>query len=307
MGAKHKLSWQEIQQFQNNQVEAIMDLTGRYGRVAELNLLGQNLTILIEPEIIHQFLLKKSAQLKRDPFTYRVTKRLAGEGVFSAEGAIWQRKRKLIAPIFHAVHIQRFADEFVRQTERMINDWQDHQTLDFDDEMMQLTLRTISQTMFGSNIDEHIPTIRDLLHIMMEEAEAQLRPPLPDWFPTFGLLRQKRAANRLRPLFLRLIRERQEALKGLSEEEIVQGEIDLLTMLIMARDEAGQPLSDEEVLDECLTIFIAGHETTAIASTWTTALLLQHPDVLNRLLNELNIGLGDAPFTVEGLRDRCRI
>ncbi|MFK7805739.1 MAG: cytochrome P450 [Anaerolineae bacterium] len=294
MSTRHRLSWNEIQQFQKDQLNTILELFEKHGRVAQLNMLGQNLTLICEPEIIHQLLLKHPHQLHRDPFTYRVFKRMVGEGVFIAEGEAWRKKRKLIQPIFHAAHIHDFTNTFVKQTQEMIARWPIGATIQVEAEMMGLALRIICQTMFGTKIDGLVPQISQLMHQITHQAEAQLRPPLPDWVPTFGMWHQRKAIQQLRQLLLGIIRTRQA--------EIESGatiEPDLLTMLLTARDEDGKPLSDFELLDECLTIFVAGHETTAVAMTWTWILLLQHPDILNRLKDEVNQLFGTDPVNYE--------
>jgi cytochrome P450 len=131
----------------------------------------------------------------------------------------------------------------------------------------------------------------------MSEAEAQLRfgLPLPDWLPTPGLRRQKRGVAALKAILQEIIHEHQR--------QLAQGDnpADLLAMLLTARDEAGQPLSEEQILDECLTIFVAGHETTAVALTWAWVLLLKHPAVLAKLTDEVDTAIGNTPVTYDAL------
>lgn len=298
MSKRHRLSWSEIQQFQKDQLNTMLRLFEKHGRVAQLNMLGQNLTLVCEPEIIQKLLIKHPHQLHRDPFTHRVFKRMVGEGVFIAEGETWRKKRKLIQPIFHAAHIHDFTNAFAKHTEEMMTGWPVGEGIQLDQEMMGLALRIICQTMFGTKIDALVPYISQLMHQITQQAEAQLRPPLPDWVPTLGMWQQRQAVQQLRALLLEVIHTRQA--------EIKQGttvEPDLLTMLLTAVDEDGQPLSDLEVLDECLTIFVAGHETTAVAMTWIWVLLLQHPDVLLRLKQDVARSLGPSPITYEKLAE----
>ena len=298
MNNRHRLTWNEIQQYQKDQPNTMLELIERFGPVAELNMMGVNLTFVADPDMIQKLLIKHAQHLHRDPFTFRVFRRMVGDGVFIAEGETWRKKRKLIQPIFHAAHIHDFADAFAKQAKDMVQSWQVGDSIQIEEEMMGLALRIICETMFGTKIDALVPKISQLMREIMQQAEAQLRPPVPDWFPTLGMWQQRKSVKQLRALLLDIIHQRQN--------DIAQGktiEPDLLTMLLTAVDEDGNPLSDVEVLDECLTIFVAGHETTAVAMSWTWMLLLQHPDILDRLKRDIEHNLGDAPISFERLAE----
>lgn len=296
MSKRHRLTWNEIQQYQKDQPTMMLKLIERFGPVTELNMMGVNLTFIADPDMIQKLLIKHAHQLHRDPFTFRVFRRMVGNGVFIAEDESWRKKRKLIQPIFHAAHIHDFVDAFAKQAKDMVQSWRVGDSFQIEDEMMGLALRIICETMFGTKIDTLVPTISQLMREIMQQAEAQLRPPVPDWFPTFGMWQQRKSVKKLRALLLDIIHQRQA---DIAQEKTIES--DLLTMLLTAVDEDGNPLTDVEVLDECLTIFVAGHETTAVAMSWTWALLLQHPDILNRLKHDIEQRLGDDPISHDRL------
>jgi len=298
MQKPYRLSWREIQEFRRDQLRATVYWTERLGRVAPLDMLGVTLYLVAEPDVIRAMLIHHPHQLQRDPFTRRVLGRIVGEGLFMAEGESWRRQRQLMQPIFHATHIQNFAAVFVNYARQMCESWSAGDVRQLDQEMMGLALRIICQTMFRTDLEEDAARFGARMQTVMVAAEAQLRSalPIPEWLPTPGKRRQQRALDEIRSLLLDLIRARRERMRRGDEPGR-----DLLAMLLMAQDEAGQPLSDREVLDECMTIFVAGHETTAVGLTWTWALLLQHPHVLDRLKADIDRVVGDAPVTVEAL------
>ena len=233
------------------------------------------------------------------PFTRRIFTPMMGEGVLLAEGEAWRRQRKLVQPIFHATVIHEFTQTFVEYAESMVSGWQAGETLRLYDEFMGLALRIINQTMFGEDVEALTDRIGVLMGIITEEAQAQLGQavPLPAWLPTPGRRRQRRALDEIHALLLDIIYKRRVHVENGGEPGS-----DLLALLLQARDEAGDPMSEREILDECLTLFFAGHETTAVAMTWTWYLLLTHPEALEKLRAEVERVLGDAPVAFESLQ-----
>ena len=298
MNQPYTLSWREFQEFRRNQLDSFYQLTQKLGRVAHIKIFGATIFLISEPDVIRELLIKQSRNLHRDPITRQILGRMIGQGVFIAEDEAWQRQRKLLQPIFHAAHIQDFTHIFASHAHEMCKTWQVGETKQLDQEMMGLALRIICQTMFGTDVSSHTSRIGTLMQQAMIEAEAQLRLglPIPNWLPTPGLLRQKRAVTTIKEILRGIIHDHQRQLAQGNN-----GNFDLLSMLLMARDEDGEPLNEEQILDECMTIFVAGHETTAVALTWTWALLLQHPAILTRLTNEIATTLGGQPITYEAL------
>lgn len=293
----YTLRWHEFQAFRHNQLDAIVRLTQQLGRVAHVKLLGANLHLVSEPDVIRELLVKHAHQLHREPITTQIFGRIIGQGVFIAEDRTWQRQRKLIQPVFHAAHIQEFAATFASYAQTMCAGWAVGTVRQLDQEMMALALRIICKTMFGTDIANQSNRIGALMQTIMAEAETQLRfgLPIPNWLPTPGLRRQKRAVAALKAILLALIHDHQRQLTEGNDPA------DLLAMLLTARDETGQPLSEEQILDECLTIFVAGHETTAVALTWAWVLLLEQPAVLESLTTEVDAAVGSAPVTLDAL------
>ncbi|MEZ4657642.1 MAG: cytochrome P450 [Caldilineaceae bacterium] len=298
MTTTHRLGWREMQNFRHDQTNTVLQLTEQLGRLAHVNMLGVHMHLICEPDAIRELLIKHSDQLHRDPFTRRIFDRFVSGGVFMAEDEAWRRQRKLVQPVFHAAHIEQYAQTFVDYAQKMCATWQPGETRQLDQEMMALALRIICRTMFGADIDAVTARIGQLMQTIMAEAEAQLRAimPAPKWLPTPGNVRQRRAVQEIQGLLMGIIQERKAKL-ALGDD----GGNDLLARLLAARDEDGQPMSDQQVLDECLTVFVAGHETTAVALTWAWGLLLQHPAKLAKLKAEVLSALSDAPMSIAAL------
>ena len=224
---------------------------------------------------------------------------MMGEGVLLAEGAAWRRQRSLVQPVFHATVIHEFTQTFVDYARATVDGWQTGDTVQLLHEFTGLALRIINQTMFGEDVQALTDRIGVLMGIITEEAQVQLGQavPLPTWVPTPGRRRQRRALDEIHTLLLDVIHKRRVHVENGGEPGS-----DLLALLLQARDEEGEPMSEREILDECLTLFFAGHETTAVAMTWTWYLLLTHPQTLENLRAEVERVLGDVPVTFESLQ-----
>lgn len=221
----------------------------------------------------------------------RLFEAFLGEGVLTSEGEAWRRHRRLMAPAFDPHSAQAAVPTIAATAREVIGTWRPGQVIDVSEAMGDLTLKIISRVMFSAAGDDLGPVMEQTLR----SAEAVLeRFGLADFTPGLRGLRARERERRIAALFTvfdawiaRLIAQRR----------VAPGEGDLLDRLIAARDpEAGRGLSDREVRDQFVTIFIAGHETTAVALTWTWYLLALHPQVEARLHAALEAS-PDAPPT----------
>lgn len=294
----YRLSFQEMGEFRRDQMKKIDELIMRFGRVAHVSMLGIPIYFISDPETIRETLIRHASKLKKDRFTMHMFKRFLGEGLVTAEGEAWQRQRKLIQPIFHAAHIHDFALVFAEQAQAMCRRWRVGDTIQLEREMMALTLRIICRTMFSTDIDGLIDKMGEFLKVLTAEAQAQLNfgLPIPNWAPLPTYRRQNRAIQGLHELLLTIIHKRQAQLAN--GEDVPS---DLLTMLLTAQYEDGRAMSDTQVLDECMTIFFAGHETTAVGLTWAWVELLKHPEILARLSHEIDSTLGKRTISYDDL------
>lgn len=213
---------------------------------------------------------------------------LLGEGLITSEGAFHMRQRRIAAPAFHRQRVAAYADVMVERATLRRAGWHTGQTIDIGAEMMQLALEIVARTLFNTEvtgdvlaINHEVNVIMDLYHYLMSlpMAEAYLYAPLP------GLTRFRRARAHLDAVVHRIIADHR-ARAG-------SNGADLLSMLMASRDEeSGGGMTDAQLRDEIITIFLAGYETIANALTWTWLLLAQNPDAAKRFYSEVDHVLG---------------
>jgi cytochrome P450 len=231
----------------------------------------------------------KAATL-RSPFFHR----LVGKGLVTSEGDFWRRQRRLAQPAFHRNRVEAYARTMVAYAERMLADWHDGRTLDAHEEMTMLTQAVVAQTLFSADVSGDSREIGEALSNIVRPFASQttLKWILDNRLPTPGHLRFNRDVRKIDRFVYRLIEERRAS--GVDTG-------DLLSMLLGARDEDGSSMSDGQLRDELMTIFLAGHETTAVALTWAWYLLAQHPEAEARLAAELEEVLEGRAPAVEDL------
>jgi cytochrome P450 len=267
-----------------------------YGDVARFGYGSQSFFVLSHPDYIKDVLVTHNAYFMKGRGLQRA-KRLLGEGLLTSENPLHTRQRRLAQPAFHKQRIASYASLMVDYAERHQRErWKDGQTLDLSQEMMHLTLAIVGKTLFDTNTEREAEEVREALSATMVSFTRFLMPfaELLDHLPLPSTRRFQEARARLDKIIYRMIDERRKS--GADRG-------DLLSMLIMAQDEDGDGggMTDEQLRDELMTIFLAGHETTANALTWTWYLLSQHPEVETRLHEEVDEVLGGRPPTVEDL------
>jgi cytochrome P450 len=244
---------------------------------------------LSTPELIHEMLVTKADKFKKGAILER-TRPLVGNGLLTSDGSFWKRQRKLAQPAFHHKRIQSYSEAMVEHTQKMLTDWQPGQTRDIDHDMMRLALAIVTRTLFGAEMDaktgnEVSVSMTAALNAINNQINTAM--PAPEWFPTPNKTTLHKAVAELDALLERTIGERRK-----SKEDTG----DLLSMLMLATDDDGNSMSDQQLRDEAMTIFLAGHETTANALTWAFYLLSQHPEVEAKVHAELDRVLaGRAP------------
>ncbi|NJN15732.1 MAG: cytochrome P450 [Oscillochloris sp.] len=270
-----------------------------YGDVARVAVTGGAFHLLAHPEQIEDVLVsrnrnfpKENIELLRNSTDYL----LFGLGLLTSNGAFWLRQRRLAQPAFHRQRIAGYSRAMVAHTERMLNGWQDGQRIDAHSAMMDLTLHIVAETLFGASESVDAHEVGAALGVVMDVSAAELGQPIqiPVNIPTPSNLRFKRAVARLDNVIARLIAERRAA-SDTAERA------DLLAMLMAARDEDGSAMSDKQLRDEAVTLFLAGHETTALALSWTFLLLSRNPQARERLEQELDRVLAGRTPMLEDL------
>lgn len=248
------------------------------------------------PDFIEQILLTNQPNYQKSHFTRRLLGPMLGNGLFTSEGELWRRQRRIAAPAFHQRRIAGFVDTMAASTRGLLERWQGRrEAFDVHEDMMALTLDIIARTMFSADFRSEIPDLRRLIDTVLEHAKPSVLDlfGLPEWLPR----RYPRA-------FHRAIAELDRLVAGVLAPRRADGEdrSDLLSMLLAARDsETGEGMTDRQLRDEIMTIFLAGHETTANALTWLWYLLAGNPEAEAKLHAEIDAVLAGRPPTYADL------
>lgn len=244
------------------------------------------------PDLVRDVMVVNASKFKKGRALQRA-KRLLGEGLLTSEGEQHLRQRRMIQPAFHRQRIAAYAETMVRFGEQMAQKWQDGEVRDIDKEMMHLTLQIVGETLFSADVEDEADGVGKAMTTVIELFNFLLLP-FSEWLERLPFPQAKRF-NRARDTL-------NEVIYGIINERRASGEDkgDLLSMLLMAQDEEdGTGMTDEQVRDEALTLFLAGHETTANALTFTWYLLSENPEVEKKLHEEIDSVLESRKPAVE--------
>ena len=285
-----------LRQFRSNPLNFLVELANTYGPIARFNIFNTPIIMINDPDYIRQVLVTNNKIFLKSDLDIEVLRRFLGVGLLTSEGEYHRQQRRLIQPAFHMRRIAGYANTMVDYTERHIGQWQDGDVRDVSEEMMALTMFIVSKTLFDADMDDMqgmAAAVGEAIHILQQVTNDEYKFPmlLPEWLPTPNNRRRREQRAILYGAIERIIDERRHT--------AVNGQIadtgDLLSMLLLARDEADRPLSKQQLRDEVVTLFAAGHETTSNALTWTWYLLSQHLEVEARLHEEVDAVLGHWP------------
>ncbi|HRE49358.1 MAG TPA: cytochrome P450 [Aggregatilineales bacterium] len=283
--------------FRRYGADVASQLRQRYGdrlQTRRLPFIGR-LTMLFHPQDIHAVMVKQGVHVDKPHLVARLLKSSFGQGLFTSNGDLWRRQRKLIQPAFQHTQIARYADLMVAHSLDFTAAWQDGAVISLDQAMHALTLRIVLAALFSTDSGK---TGQEIHHAVIDLGmglAAQMKLPIPDWLPTPMMRRKRRGSRVLRRIVAEQIALRRTQGEGNSPS-------DLLSMLIFSRDpETGAGMSDLQITDEVITFYIAGHETTALLLGWAWVLLAQHPECAQALHAEVDLVVGDAPLSAADL------
>lgn len=265
-----------------------------FGPVVSFRLGFRPCLLFSEPHDIEAILVSGSRHFRKH-FAVRLNRLLLGNGLLNSEGDFWLRQRRLIQPAFLKERIASYGSTMVSATENLLATWEPGQSRDLHADMMQLTLDIVAQVLFGASVTQDAHAVGAALEraLACYARRVQGVVLLPEWLPTATNWRLRKAVGALDQVLYRIIRERRQMGKDRD---------DLLSLLLHAVDEDdGSRMTDRQLRDEAMTLFLAGHETTALALTWTWYLLANHPEVEERLQAELSKELHGRTPTVADL------
>jgi cytochrome P450 len=284
-GPKGSFLGGNLAEFRRDRLGLFLRCARDFGEVVPVRLGYIRGVVLSHPDAIEVVLVSHSKNFIKH-FALRMNRLLLGNGLLTSEGNLWLRQRRLAQPAFNRTQVARYGTVMVSYAERLVAGWRDGETRDLLPDMTRLTLEIAAATLFGADVAGQAADVRQALAAAFVAFDRRLSTwyLVPYWVPTPGNRRLRRAVRRLDEIIYGFIDRRRKS----SAEHA-----DLLSMLLQARDEDdGSHMSDQQLRDEAMTLFLAGHETTALVLTWTGYLLAQHPGVAERLRAELHAVLG---------------
>lgn len=281
--------------FLRDLVGCVTAMAAECGDISHVVVGKQTFVLVNHPDLVRDVLVTNYKQFEK---AIRVTpvRRILGDGLLTAEGETHVRSRRLSQPAFHRDRIASYAETMVEYAVREQAWWTDGETRDMTAEMTRLTLAIVAKTLFGADVEAE--EARDVGEAMAELSGLSNLSTIPffdqiDKLSSIGSERFEAALETLDRALYRIIAERRRDTNDRG---------DLLSMLLSATDDDGGGMSDKQLRDESMTLFLAGHETTATALTWTWYLLAQHPDVEARVHAEIDTVLGGRVPTIDDVR-----
>jgi cytochrome P450 len=273
-------------------LEMFSKLARGYGDVVGIRVLNFRNIFINHPDTIEEVLVTNARKYIKGR-VLRANRHVFGEGLLTSEGDFWLRQRRLAQPAFHRARIASYAATMVEYTQRMLESWRSGEERDAHQEMMRLTLQIVTKTLFDADVEREAQDVGKSLQMLLELG-ANFRRTLfiPHWVPTPTNLRIKREIAFIENILFRIIQERRASGHDAG---------DLLSMLLQAQDEDGSRMTDRQLRDETITLFLAGHETTASTLSWTWWLLAKNPAVEAKLHAELDAVLSGRAPSLEDL------
>lgn len=296
-GAKGYLLFQ-LAKLQHQPIEYFGNMWREYGDLVRLPIMpGITLNLASHPDHAEHILSSHQDRYGKPDMFLKSMNLVQGQGLFSSEGEVWRRQRRLMQPAFHQKQLVKLHNVILECVESLLREWSekpDGEIIDIAAEMSRLTLKIVSSTLFSIDISGKTDKLGQSLRTALEYAYFQMNSPLalPVWIPTPRNLKFHQAKQTLDHLVLEIIQSR----KNSSEQN------DLLSMLLAAQDEeTGSGMSDRQLQDEVITLINAGHETTATALAWTWYLIGTRPEVIAKMQDEIDTVLNGSNPSVENL------
>jgi cytochrome P450 len=268
-----------------------MTAAADHGPLVSLPILFEPHVLVRDPALIQRCLAQGHAVMQKDRFTHEL-EHVMGLGLVTSEGELWRRQRKLVAHAFTPKRIRGYADAMVAAAHRSLEGWTDGETIVIHDAMAELTLDVVGRTLFDAEVRGTAVEVGEALHVISDFYTDVLESPIkpPSWWPSRRMREFRKAIRKVDGIVAEIIEDRRR-----SGED--RG--DLLSALLQAQDERGGGMSDQQLRDECITLFLAGHETTSIALANTFYLLSRHPEIEARVYAEAASVLGSRRATHE--------
>ena len=265
-----------------------------YGDVVSMPMFGLNRILVNRPEYIQQLLVLDQGKLHKSTLTKMAVKPLLGEGLLISEGDFWRRQRRLAQPAFHRARVNEYSPVMVECALQQAKRWRDGETRNIAEEMMKVSLEVAVRTLFGTSMVGASDGIGRAMTFLMRHYLSRARTPwrIPESWPTPANRRAQKERQYMDSLVFQIIAQRKNE---------SQKRNDLLALLMAAMNDDGSQMTEQQLRDETMTLFLAGHETTALTLSWTWYLLSENPAAETCLYQELQDVLGGKPAELADL------
>ena len=295
--------------FKNDPMELFMRINNDFGSIASFSIFGIRVTSITNPVDVKYVLQENSSNYTKS-ITYNELKHILGQGLLTSEGSFWKRQRRISQPAFKKSMIEGFAVIVLEEIDKVLKSYENKSITDISDDMMKITFTVVGKALFQKDLGERAEIIgkalETSLELVQDRIQTLLKFPLAFTTPTNTKLNQ--AIHTMKSMVDELILERRKSGGG-------QG--DLMDFLMFTKDEeTGETMTDSQIRDEVLTFLLAGHETTSNALSWTFYLLSLHPDIRNKVREEvypvMRTGLGYSslehlPYTRNVIQEAMRL
>ena len=284
-----------FRRFRHDPLGCLLELAS-FGDLGYCRMAGVRLYLVNHPDLIQEVLINRRKQVRKVRRQLRTLGSVDGAGLVTSEGELWARQRRLVQPAFHKRRLEHYADIVVGRTKRRVDAWAQEIEVDIAAVMTDLTLEIIAKALFDLDVSGRATQLGRAVRVLSEVLAVEMSTPvpLPDWVPLPSKRRKRRALRMLNNFIIEMIRERRA-----TQED--RG--DLLSMLLMAVDDEGDGtgMSDRQARDEAMTLFNAGHDSTAAALSWAWYLIAKHPEVQARVRDEVRGVVGDRAASYHDL------
>ncbi|HEV2418694.1 MAG TPA: cytochrome P450 [Terriglobia bacterium] len=281
-----------LPEIRKDELDFLTRIVREHGDVVRVKVVNIPAYVISRPDLIEYVLITNQKNFIKSVYLTE-SKALFGEGILTSDGSFWRRQRRMLQPAFHRDRVAVYCRSMVKHAARMLDGWRDGETRDIHRDMMQVTMEIIAHVLFGENISGETQAIGEALGVFFEQFDERFGLySIPEWLPTPGNLRYRKAMRQLNEKVNAIIHKKR-ALR--------QDNGDILSALFEARDENGEGMTETQVRDEMMTLFFTGHETTALALSWAWYLLGQNPRAAEKLEAEVDMVLGGREPTYEDL------
>ena len=277
-----------LPEFAKSPLNFFKRLTNEYDDVVEFHLPFIDLALVVDADIAHKILVTEAKHFRKADRDVNIMGTILGNGLVTNNDTTSHKvHRKLVQPGFHFRRMEAYTKTMSAYTEQYISNWENGTTRSISDDMFKLTMYIVTKTLFDTDMVEmenEADKIGNTMHVVQDLINKRFHQvlPLPDWVPSPGNIKLAKARKNLHQTIEHIIEAR------MTSNGKIEDNGDMMSMLLLAEYEDGTKMSHKQVMDELITLFVAGHETTSNALTWAFYLLATHPEIQTKLQHELD-------------------